>query len=141
MGLITIVSHSSNLRVHTLDTEKDFFLTNDFESNHVKDLELDEDFAIKEMYSCLGDWIEGNNPEHEWIAAVVNFGWRKTSGTAKFKAENGFKLLVAVLPNTSNTFNIYKGEDKVGPWLVINNFHHDSPTGDEWYLIRPLIEG
>ena len=71
-----------------------------------------------------------------WYAEVRNFGWLKSSGHREFKACTGAEMLEMVLPNTECTFKIYvRGEE-----IAINNAHHDSPTWDEWYSIKPVKE-
>jgi hypothetical protein len=74
------------------------------------------------------------NPEY-WHAEVSNFGWRSQSGESNFKAENGKELLQKILPKTDCHFRIYD-DGKRG--FKIQNYHHDSPTGNEWYHIRPM---
>ena len=70
-----------------------------------------------------------------WNASVKNFGWRKLSGAkSSFMASTGANILIGVLPNTSCSFKVYR-YGRYG--FAINNAHHDSPTWDEWYYIRP----
>lgn len=67
---------------------------------------------------------------------VVNFGWRSTHGIAEIEANNARDLLHKILPKTDCQFRIYayrKG-------LAIQNYHHDSPTGNEWYIVSPIKE-
>ena len=71
-----------------------------------------------------------------WKADVTSFGWRGLSGQSYFRADNGQELLSAVLPNTQNHFMIYNY--RTG--FAINNSHHDSPMGTEWYKIVPIAE-
>jgi hypothetical protein len=69
-----------------------------------------------------------------WVADVENFGWRSLSGTTGvFKAATGRELLIKVLPDTECTFKVFK----VGKEIRLQNWHHDSPIGNEWYTIRP----
>lgn len=68
-----------------------------------------------------------------WRAEVKGFGWRGLSGQREFRAETGDELLRNVLPAADNTFYIYDRGDHI----AINNFHHDAPTGREWYEIYP----
>lgn len=65
---------------------------------------------------------------------VSNFGWRRLSGKKLCWAEDGATLLQKTLPDTENFFDIY-GYDK---GLAINNRHHDSPWGREWYYITAV---
>ena len=71
-----------------------------------------------------------------WRAEVTNFGWRKLDGRLGFIAHTGQELLRAVLPDTDCTFKLYKRDGEI----AINNAHHDSPTWDEWYSIKPAKE-
>ena len=71
-----------------------------------------------------------------WLAEVKNFGWRKLNGHLGFIAHTGQELLRAVLPDTDCTFKLYKRDGEI----AINNAHHDSPTWDEWYSIKPAKE-
>jgi len=49
------------------------------------------------------------------------------------QASNGQELLEKILPKTECTFKVFK----VGNRIMIQNWHHDAPTGNEWYTIRP----
>ncbi len=68
---------------------------------------------------------------------VNGFGWRSLDGEKYCKADNMVKLLCEVLPKTECNFKIYN----YGRGLAINNTHHDSATGAEWYYIKPITEG
>jgi len=69
-----------------------------------------------------------------WMATVKGFGWRNSEGAKLFKAANSNELLSNVLPTYECTFHIFKEGDK----LKIRNWHHDSPTGNEYYYISPI---
>jgi hypothetical protein len=72
-----------------------------------------------------------------WTATVKNFGWRGQSGYKEpFIADTGEQLLQEILPKTDCTFKIFRE----GNELKIQNYHHDSPCGNEWYEIRPHEE-
>lgn len=76
--------------------------------------------------------------QHCLLAEMYNFGWRSTDGFKPLWVETGQALLGKVLPDTENYFDVYAyGDDG----LAINNRHHDSPRGREWYYIRPLKDG
>lgn len=80
-----------------------------------------------------------------WTARVSNFGWRSLNGSKEFKAEDGAEFLRQVLPNTDCTFNVFyadiDGTEPAKPGaILIQNFHHDSPMGNEWYTITPSWE-
>ena len=95
----------------------------------------DQDLTLYEweyLISELTETLDSINPEGNWSAKVENFGWRNLSGTKGFHAENGSEFLSNLLPQTDCTFSLYI-ED--GHTIKINNFHHDSPTG-EWYTIQ-----
>lgn len=83
----------------------------------------------------LTDKLNEINPVGNWHADVENFGWRGLSGLLDFSADEGKAFLAKVLPDTDCTFKIYLEVDNV---IKIQNFHHDSPTGNEWYTIRPV---
>jgi hypothetical protein len=86
------------------------------------------------LTACLTETLQKINPDGYWQAEVVNFGWRKQSGCAHFKAEDGADFLSHSLPNTDCSFRLFLDEDGT---IRIQNFHHDAPTGNEWYSIRP----
>ncbi len=67
---------------------------------------------------------------------VKNFGWRNQDGSTVIKAKDGQDFINKVLPDTDNTFKIFKE----GNTLKIQNWHHDSPTGNEWYIIRKALK-
>lgn len=69
-----------------------------------------------------------------WHCEVENFGWQERNGSTTFGALTGSELLMHVLPNTQCTFYIYV----VDSTILIQNFHHDSPTGKEWYRLTPI---
>ena len=76
---------------------------------------------------------------NRWHVEVKNFSWRSLSGESDFKAENGYELLLGVLPQkTENAFRVYLADDEKG--IMINNAHHDSPMWLEWYTISPIKE-
>lgn len=68
-----------------------------------------------------------------WYATVEGFGWRNQSGYKVIKASDGRTLLRELLPDTDCTFRIYKRRNM----LIVRNWHHDSPMGNEYYTIRP----
>jgi len=70
-----------------------------------------------------------------WYVTVEHFGWRGISGDAVICADNGADLLSKILPDTDCTFKIF---DYGRTGFKIQNFHHDSPSGREWYYVRPM---
>jgi hypothetical protein len=89
------------------------------------------DFMLAELTEKM---LEINVGGH-WQGEVVNFGWNKCHGFTEFVANNGGDLLANVLPKTDCTFHIYIENERC---FKIQNFHHDSPTGNEWYTLIPL---
>jgi len=79
--------------------------------------------------------VRRNYYKNKWVVSVKGFGWRNLDGLKAFTAENGQELLKEVLPKTDCTFIIFK-DGKNG--IKIQNFHHDSPIGNEWYYIRSM---
>ncbi|MFA6094341.1 MAG: hypothetical protein WC757_00405 [Candidatus Paceibacterota bacterium] len=94
-------------------------------------------FEWENLTGCLGEALDGINPNGNWYAEVENFGWQKRSGTLTFEASDARTFLSKILPATDCTFKVFLGADNT---LCIQNFHHDSPTGNEWYTIRPATE-
>lgn len=98
------------------------------------------DFNYESLCESLTGFMQDlNQKDYYWCAEVNGFGWRELNGTAKpFKANNGKELLNHILPNCDCTFKIFKE----GKGLAIQNYHHDNPTGNEWYhiwLVKPCI--
>lgn len=75
------------------------------------------------------------NPDGYWFATVSDFGWRKLSGHKLFRAADGRELLAAILPRTECSFKIHRCGRR---GLAIQNSHHDSPCGTEWYYLLPI---
>jgi hypothetical protein len=76
-----------------------------------------------------------------WLCEGSNLGWRGRSGYKVVEAYNGADLLRKVLPDTHNTFYVFRPDDRRTPELTINNFHHDtrfSGMGGEWYTLTPM---
>lgn len=89
------------------------------------------DIISQEMAACVNYTDEIG----EWFIEVQNFGWQNTNGVQYINTMRGDELLKAILPNTECTFNIYRNEHI----LKLQNFHHDSCTGREWYHIYPCF--
>jgi hypothetical protein len=99
--------------------------------------EIDEDDIEFEWEYLLGDIDEilrQVNPDGYWHCFVENFGWRSTSGQAYLKFNTAQEMISKVLPNCECSFRVFQ-EDKV---LKIQNYHHDSPVGNEWYKLVPI---
>ena len=58
-------------------------------------------------------------------------------GYSDFKATDGGTFLSKILPDTDCTFNVFLDADQT---VRIQNYHHDAPTGNEWYTIRAATE-
>ena len=67
---------------------------------------------------------------------VKNFGWRSIDGFKYCKANSMTELLSSILPDTECTFNVHHW----GRGLAIQNYHHDSNTGNEWYYAKQISE-
>ena len=79
-------------------------------------------------------------PKGEVACKVECFGWRGCDGFQEtFGFNNGHEFLNKILPDGECTFKIHERKDSTyGHHLAIQNFHHDSPVGKEWYyVIRP----
>jgi hypothetical protein len=104
----------------------------DIESSVYDDYDL-----ITSNYEYLTEYLtermNKKNPDGYWKAVVNNFGWRSQNGYQYVEADKGSELLSAVLPKCDCTFRIHN----YGKGFAIQNFHHDSPTGNEWYYITP----
>ena len=85
----------------------------------------------------LTDIIYIKNPIGYWRVEGHNFGWRNLNGKTYIEAKDGRKLLEKVLQTkTEWKFKVYN----YGRGIAIQNWHHDSPTGNEWYFIVPIAE-
>ena len=91
-------------------------------------------FAWDDLVADLTFLMKNRNPGGHWHAEVKNFGWQSRSGHKDFHAVNGADFLREILPDTDNTFFIHQWGKK---GFAIQNFHHDSPTGNEWYYVKP----
>jgi hypothetical protein len=97
----------------------------------VQNWDMDDDWRF--MTEELDDYLCRIIDSEYWHGVVKGFGWRRLDGEKYFKAYGSRELLQAVLPDTDVTFYIYKYKNGI----AINNFHHDAPTG-EWYFITPV---
>ena len=96
--------------------------------------EDDIEFEWESMLEYLDDILKKVNPDGYWHCAVENFGWRKQSGCAYLKFNTAQEMISKVLPKCECSFRVFQ-EDKV---LKIQNYHHDSPVGNEWYKLVPI---
>jgi hypothetical protein len=96
-----------------------------------------EDYEWEDLIDVLDHKITNKKSTTGfWYAVVENFGWRRVSGSQYFKANSFSEILSRILPNTACTFNV----NKEGRTFKIQNFHHDSCDGSEWYTIKPISE-
>lgn len=91
-------------------------------------------WAWEQFEEDLTEIINELSPDGYWSANVEGFGWRGLDGEKNFESDDGADFIGKILPKCDCTFYIYKTKDG----LAINNFHHDSPTGREWYYLRSL---
>jgi len=81
--------------------------------------------------------LQERNPNGFWYVKVRNFGWRCVDGYSFLQIKTGTELVQKVLPNCDCSFKIFADGDKN---LKIQNFHHDSPVGNEWYYLQVITE-
>jgi hypothetical protein len=84
----------------------------------------------------LGIILRKKSPKGYWYVRVENFGWNKRSGFAYVEQLTGKGWLRKVLPDTECRFTIYD----YGKGLMVQNFHHDSCTGEEKYYCVPITK-
>jgi hypothetical protein len=77
----------------------------------------------------------------KWYCEVQNFGWMKRNGYKSFVASTGAKFLHQILPQTECNFKIFVEGTGFGRKIKIQNWHHDSNDGSEWYIVRPWKKG
>lgn len=100
-------------------------------------IQINWDSMTDHLTEIMESLNRNNHYKDKWIAEVNGFGWRNSVGFANITACNGTELLRGVLPDTECSFNIFKdGRNRI----KIQNYHHDSPTGNEWYYIRPATK-
>ena len=111
-----------------------------YEEKHTpEDWEYDD--MATQCYDAVTDWIEKQKSKY-FYAWINDFGWRNASGHKVFKAETGQQLLRNILPQADCTFYIYepkkedKDNDKMDEGFILRvlNYHHDSPTGETYYI-------
>lgn len=97
---------------------------------------LDMD-AWNDFVEGFSDFMDRKNPECvEAIVTVRGFGWRNQNGHKVIDNTEPYTLLNKILPETDCAFKIF--ETDYG--FDIQNFHHDSPTGKEWYEVTFLTD-
>jgi len=72
-----------------------------------------------------------NKEKKPYKVNINNFGWRNQSGSKTLDYDiNAHYFLKAILPQTECTFIITQYKDRI----EILNYHHDSPTGETYYI-------
>jgi hypothetical protein len=101
------------------------------------DIEPDDvEFEWEYLLGQLDELIQEVNPKGYWYCDVKNFGWRKLSGYSYLEFETASEMLSKVLPKTDCSFNVFRE----GKNLKIQNYHHDSVSGSEWYELSPISQ-
>ena len=98
--------------------------------------QMNWDSEMEYLTELMHSITKRNNYNNFWNVEGIGMGWRSRSGTAQIRASTGVELLQKILPNTDCHFRIYI--DKVRHEIRIQNYHHDSPVGNEWYTIKPM---
>ena len=89
------------------------------------------------LTESLTELMNQINPKNlPWKATVRNFGWRKLNGSSEIDASDGEEFLRLLLPDTECQYRIFDRKDHI----AIQNWHHDNPTGDEWYRAEPITQ-
>jgi hypothetical protein len=91
----------------------------------------DADLYWDDLCADLTTLMKELNEDGEWYVEGEGLGWRRLSGHKDVDATTGRELLLGILPETANTFQVYKRDDH----LRIVNSHHDAMG--EVYTIRP----
>jgi hypothetical protein len=82
----------------------------------------------------LGIILRKKSKSGYWYVRSENFGWSKLSGFAYIGSLTGKGWLGKILPDTECRSTIYN----YGKGLMVQNFHHDSCTGEEKYYCIPI---
>ncbi len=96
--------------------------------------EEDVNFEWEDLLQQIDELLKKVNPNGYWFCEVLNFGWRSLSGHAYMEFTTGQSMISKVLPKTECSFKVFKK----GKTIKIQNYHHDSPTGNEWYELKPI---
>jgi len=97
----------------------------------------DETFEDEYDVMCdeLTALMQKINKGGQWYATVKNQGWMLRSGWTSFKATDAHALLARICHSDSH-FKLFVEGKGFGRYFRIQHFHHDSPTGAEWYEVR-----
>ncbi len=93
-------------------------------------------FEWESLTNTLTETLNAVNPDGYWQAKVTGFGWRGQEGYKDFEADTGSNFLKNILLETDCSFKLFMDKSIIR----IQNFHHDSPTGNEWHTIQPASE-
>ena len=88
------------------------------------------------LLGAFQKWIDElikNTSLDGFLCTAKNFGWRNSSGIAEIDTTNALGILSKILPDCECTYTIFNYKD----YFEIQNAHHDSPTGNEWYILTP----
>ena len=90
------------------------------------------DFDWQDLVNDLSDLLKEFNPANkDYQVNINNFGWRNLSGEKTLNHDvDGKEFLRGILPDTECTFNMTFKKDVI----EIANYHHDSPTGENYYI-------
>ena len=94
------------------------------------------EMEYENLIEYLTTILQKKNPKGYWRAYVNHFGWRDLCGDKYMYATEGKELISNTLPDTDCTFYMCN----YGRGIAIQNFHHDSPVGKEWYYLTPIGE-
>jgi hypothetical protein len=97
---------------------------------------LGEQEDYDDMQEELTTVLERKNAPGYWYARVENFGWQSKDGHMYLEARKGGTFLYKILPKTECSYKIFN----YGKGLMIQNWHHDSCTGNEKYYITPIAK-
>lgn len=115
-----------------------------------EDPELSEDEALEMAYAdydllerefeyitdYLTEILKEVNPDQKpLLVSIDDFGWQNSSGRCVLAGDDvhdGEKLLGKVLPDTECMYHIFVDREK--SQMHINNWHHDSPMGETYYI-------
>jgi len=98
----------------------------------------DDPMAWDDFMMELDTLLDDRNPSRKWFAKVKGFGWRNLDGHKRFEAKDANDFLNEILPKTECHFKIFEyGKDGI----AIQNYHHDSPVGNEWYYVVADTKG
>ncbi len=100
--------------------------------------EDDDGFQLENLCNDLSEYLDKVSKYGVFYVSVKNFGWQSKSGHKAFKAIDATKFLQEILPDTDCHFRIYYNENH--NQINIQNFHHDSPCGNEWYKVTEGFE-